>query len=235
MKFSLDESLLWENENWLAINKPPGIATLADRISEWNVLEKIRMRHPEAQVCHRLDKETSGVLILAKNPEAYRHLSLEFQNRRVEKLYHAVVHGMHRFENHTIDAALETRSAPPVKVSSRGKKSITVVQSIQVFGQHTLVACRPLTGRMHQIRVHLAYAGAPIVGDITYGGSPLYLSALKKDYRLKKGDSEKPLMARTALHALTVVFRDFNDEEIKIEAPYPKDFRALVRQLEISG
>lgn len=235
MKFSIDESLLWEDENWLAINKPPGIATLADRISEWNVLEKIRTHHPDAQVCHRLDKETSGVLILAKNPEAYRHLSLQFQNREVEKLYHAVIHGVHQFENFTIDAALDTRAAPPVKIATRGKKSVTVVHSIKIFRQHTLVACRPLTGRMHQIRAHLAYAAAPIVGDIMYGGSPLYLSALKQDYRLKKGTSEKPLMERTALHAMAVTFRDFNGEEVKIEASYPKDFRALLRQLEITG
>jgi 23S rRNA pseudouridine955/2504/2580 synthase len=235
MKFSIEESLLWEDENWLALNKPPGISTLADRSSELNVLEKLRSFYPGVQVCHRLDKETSGVLVLAKNPEAYRHLSLQFQNREVEKLYHAVVHGVHRFENYSIDAALDTRSAPPVKVTTRGKKSVTVVQSINTFRQHTLIACRPLTGRMHQIRVHLAYAGAPIVGDVMYGGSPLYLSALKQGYRLKKGTSEKPLIERTALHALAVIFKDFSGKEVKIQAPYPKDFRALVRQLEITG
>lgn len=235
MKFSIEESLLWEDENWLAINKPPGISTLADRISEFNVLERARSRYPDAQVCHRLDKETSGVLILAKNPEAYRHLSLQFQNREVGKQYHAVVHGVHRFENVTIEAALDTRSAPPVKVTSHGKKSVTLIHTVKIFRQHTLVACRPLTGRMHQIRVHLAYAGAPIVGDAMYGGSPLYLSALKQDYRLKKGTVEQPLMDRTALHALMLTFRDFSGSEVKIEAPYPKDFRALMRQLEITG
>ncbi|MCS6972908.1 MAG: pseudouridine synthase [Cyclobacteriaceae bacterium] len=229
-----EEYLLWEDENWVAINKPPGISTLADRASDLNMLELIRKRYPDAQACHRLDKETSGVLIFARNPEAYRHLSLQFQNRQVEKLYHAVVHGVHRYENFTIDAALDTRDAPPVKVVSRGKKSVTVVSTINVYRQHTLVACRPFTGRMHQIRVHLAYAGTPIAGDTLYGGSPVYLSALKPGFRLKKGTLEQPLMGRAALHALTLDFKDFEGKQIRMEAPYPKDFRALVRQLELT-
>lgn len=231
MKFSLEESLLWEDDNWLAINKPPGISTLTDRINEWNVLEKVRSVYPHAQVCHRLDKETSGVLVLAKSPLAYRHLSLQFQNRRVGKLYHAVVHGVHQFENFTVDVALDTRSAP-VKVVSRGKKSVTVITALKNYRKHTLLECRPLTGRMHQIRAHLAYAGAPIVGDLMYGGQPLYLSSIKEGYRLKKGTSERPLIKRTALHAKHLIFEDFNGNAIKIEAPYPRDFRALLTQLE---
>jgi 23S rRNA pseudouridine955/2504/2580 synthase len=231
MKGLITEHLLWEDDNWLALNKPPHLSTLADRTGQANVLDLVRARYPHAQACHRLDKETSGVLMLAKNPEAYRHLALQFQHRQVEKMYHALVHGVHHFAHHVIEAPLDTRSAPPVRVVTRGKKSVTGVHTLKVYRKHTLVECRPLTGRMHQIRVHLAHAGAPLVGDTLYGGHYLYLSELKAGYRQKKGEQELPLMARTALHALKLAFTDFSEKKITIEAPYPKDFRATLRQL----
>ncbi len=232
MKFTLEEFIIWEDENWLALNKPPLVATLADRVSPFNMLDAVRKFYPSAQACHRLDKETTGVLVLAKNAEAYRHLSLQFQQRQVNKIYHAVVQGVHYFTNQLIEAALDIPKVPPVKVSSRGKKSATRVNSLAQYRKHTLVECQPLTGRLHQIRAHLSHAGAPIVGDTLYGGKPLYLSELKADYRLKKGTAEAPLMGRTALHALRLAFSDLSGKKVELEAPYPKDFRGLLRQLE---
>ncbi|HEU5148838.1 MAG TPA: RNA pseudouridine synthase, partial [Chryseosolibacter sp.] len=86
----------------------------------------------------------------------------------------------------------------------------------------------------HQIRIHLALEKAPITGDETYGGKPFLLSQVKRDYKLKKGTEEEPFMKRMALHAHALQFNDLSDRRHIIEAPYPKDFQALVRQLELN-
>jgi 23S rRNA pseudouridine955/2504/2580 synthase len=230
---SVSNWVIWEDENWMALNKPPLIATLADRTSEINVLSRVRSVYPDAQVCHRLDKETSGVLLVAKNAAAYRHASLQFQHRQVEKVYHAVVHGQHHFKDLAVEIPLETRRGTVVRAVTRGgKKALTHFQTLKIYRQHTLVECRPVTGRTHQVRVHLAYAGAPIVGDLTYGGRPFFLSEIKSTFRIKKGEAEKPLMDRVALHAYSLVFSDLSGDRRTITAPYPKDFRAMIRQLE---
>lgn len=97
---------------------------------------------------------------------------------------------------------------------------------------HTLVECRPVTGRMHQIRIHLTTLKAPITGDETYGGKPFFLSSVKRGFNLKKLTEEQPLVKRMALHAFALHFKDMEGRDHRIEAPYPKDFQALLRQME---
>ena len=92
-KISFNDLIIFEDSDYLAISKPPGISTLEDRQDNFNILSMAKDSYPDIQNCHRIDKDTSGVLVMAKNPEAYRHLSLQFQNREVQKIYHAVVHG----------------------------------------------------------------------------------------------------------------------------------------------
>jgi 23S rRNA pseudouridine955/2504/2580 synthase len=113
-----------------------------------------------------------------------------------------------------------------------GKRSVTVFTSMKAFKRHTLINCRPLTGRMHQIRVHLAYLNAPITGDETYGGKPFYLSSVKKNYKIGKFVEEQPLIQRLALHAYRIKFRMLTGDFKEVIAPYPKDFRVLLHQLE---
>jgi 23S rRNA pseudouridine955/2504/2580 synthase len=99
---------------------------------------------------------------------------------------------------------------------------------------HTLVACTPVTGRMHQIRLHIAYLGAPITGDELYGGKPFFLSHVKKKFNLKKETEEEPLIKRMALHAFSLQFTDLSENTQCVEAGYPKDLAVLLKQLEIN-
>lgn len=227
------DHILFENDDYLVINKPAGLSALSDRKDPGSVLSWAREYWEDSQLCHRLDKETTGVTALAKNQPAYRHLALQFQNRQVQKLYHAVVQGRHQFKEHKVDVELTSGRRGTVHVVPReGKPSQTVFNTTDIYKAHTLVACRPITGRTHQIRVHLSYLGAPIVGDTNYGGRQFYLSQIKSNYNLKKDTEERPLISRLALHASHLQFNLMDGSQKEFEAPYPKDFQVLVNQLD---
>lgn len=232
-KIKFADIIVFEDEDYILVNKPAHVATLADRNDKTNISDMAKTYCHDAQVCHRLDKETSGVLAIAKNPEAYRHLSIQFEKRQVSKQYHAVVDGIHDFKNTIVDQPLVAKGNGQVKINkSDGKDATTSFDTVKAYRQHTLVICKPVTGRMHQIRVHLSHLGAPITGDVQYGGKMFYLSSLKKKYNLKQWTDEQPLIKRFALHAHALEFLLINGEKVKIEAPYPKDMRVLVSQLE---
>lgn len=235
-KVRFEDIIRFEDHDYVVVNKPAFLSTLEDRHEKTNLLALAREYTPDAQVCHRLDKDTSGVLAIAKHPEAYRHLSIQFEKRQVEKVYHAVVDGIHNFSNLLVDAPILKQNDGVVKISRReGKEAQTYFTSLKSYRLHTLMECRPVTGRMHQIRVHLASQGASITGDDTYGGKPFLLSELKRGYNLKKGTEEETFMKRMALHAFSLEFDDLSGKRLKIEAPYPKDMQALIRQLEMNS
>ena len=233
--FDFKDLIVFENDNYVLINKPPYIATLDERTPDAKGMSILRMAkkvYDDAQVAHRLDKETSGVLAIAKNPEAYRHLAIQFEKRQVEKMYHAVTIGIHDFQGVMVDLPILALPTGAVKIDrSGGKEATTIFTTKEVFKQNTLVECMPLTGRMHQIRIHLSCLSAPIVSDTQYGGKMLFLSEIKRDFRLKRHTEELPLIQRVALHAHTLSFRDLNNEIITATAPYPKDIAALLKQL----
>ncbi|MCF6360248.1 MAG: RluA family pseudouridine synthase [Cyclobacteriaceae bacterium] len=232
-ELKLKNWILFEDDDFIVINKPPFLASLDDRSSRFNVNRLAKDYWQDAQMCHRLDKDTSGVLLIAKHPEAYKHASIQFEKRKVDKVYHAVVEGVHEFKNRVINAALITSGKGKVVINQRqGKESETSFMSLGIYNRYSLVECCPVTGRMHQIRVHLAELNAPIVGDEFYGGNPFYLSSIKKKYNLKKGSIENPLIQRFALHAYKLGLTGIDGKAYKFEAPYPKDFRVLVEQLE---
>jgi len=223
--------ILLEDPDYILINKPPFISTLEDRNDPLNILVVAKEYASDAQVCHRLDKDTSGVLAIAKNPAAYRHLSMQFESRAVKKIYHAVVDGTHQFDNLLVDVPILKQSDGTVKISRQGKEAQTYFTTLQLYKQQTLVECRPLTGRMHQIRIHLTRLNAAITGDETYGGKQFFLSSIKRDFKLEKLTEELPLIKRMALHAFSVQFIDLHGHEIVAAAPYPRDFHALLKQL----
>lgn len=230
-KFKIEDSILFEDQDYILINKPPFIATLEDRHDPVNVLEQARQYEPEAQVCHRLDKDTSGVLAIARNAAAYRHLSMQFENREVNKVYHAVADGIHNFSDKLVDAPILKQNDGTVKIARAGKDAQTWFNTLQAFKAHTLVECKPVTGRMHQIRIHLARLDAPITGDSLYGGKPFFVSSVKRGFNLKKMTDEEPLVKRMALHAHSLEFSLLDGKKCLTQAPYPKDFQALIRQL----
>jgi 23S rRNA pseudouridine955/2504/2580 synthase len=219
----------------VVINKPPHVATLDERSDATapSILRAAKAYTDDAQVGHRLDKETSGALAIAKNPDAYRHLAMQFEDRQVTKRYHAVVSGIHDLEGVSVYLPILPLPNGLVKIDrEKGKEAETLFRTLKVFRSHTLVECFPITGRMHQIRIHLSCLKAPIVQDPQYGGKPVLLSQIKRKFNLKQNTEEQPLIGRVALHAHSLTFRRRNDEELTVEAPYPKDFQALINQLE---
>jgi 23S rRNA pseudouridine955/2504/2580 synthase len=231
-KIDFKDLILLENKDYLVINKLPYLSTLDDRHEAQNILDLARQYTPDAQVCHRLDKETSGCLVIAKHPEAYRNIAIQFEDRKVNKIYHAVVEGIHEYKNVLVDRNIHATNKGIAKITKEGKPAQTIFNTLGTYFAHSLIECKPITGRLHQIRVHLAHLKSPICGDEMYGGNPLYLSALKRRFNLKKGTDELPIMQRVSLHAYAIGFEGLDGERIEVQAPYPKDFEVLVKQLE---
>lgn len=236
MKYpSFKDLILFEDDHHIVVNKPPFVASLDERggSGEVNILRLARQYTPDAQVCHRLDKETSGCIIIAKTPEAYRSVSMQFEKRKVKKTYHAVVDGQFTFNELFIDLPILNDGNKSVTIDRKeGKRAETIFNSIKFYRHYTLVECKPITGRMHQIRIHLATQRAAICGDTMYKGKPVYLSSMKKGYRIAKDDEEQPIMKRFALHARHLVFKGMDEQDIIIEAPYPKDYATLIKLLD---
>ncbi|QNL48920.1 RluA family pseudouridine synthase [Olivibacter sp. SDN3] len=225
--------IIYEDQDLIAVNKPPFISSLDEREGgEVNILRMAKQYHTDAQICHRIDKETSGVLLIAKNPASYRSVSIEFEKRRVKKVYHAIIDGHHVFEDMKVDLPILNMGNRNVAIDRvNGKNAETWFKSLRYFKNYTLVECRPVTGRMHQIRIHLATQHASIVGDGLYKGKPVYLSHIKRGYILGKEQEELPIMKRFALHAKELQL-NIHGKKYIIEAPYPKDFSTLLKQLE---
>ena len=235
MKYpKFEDLILFENQDLIVVNKPAFLSSLDEREGgEINLLRLAKQYSADAQICHRLDKETSGALIIAKTPEAYRLVSMQFEHRKVKKTYHAIINGTHVFENLRVDLPILNLGKQNVAISKQdGKKAETIFNSIKFFKHYTLVECNPITGRMHQIRIHLASQRACIAGDEMYGGKPVFLSEIKRGYRIGKDQEELPIMKRFALHAREVSFRINEDTEMTFEAPYPKDFATLLKLLD---
>jgi len=223
--------ILHSDEYYTIINKPAGISTLDDRASDIDILKLARAENPEATPCHRLDKETSGVLVIANHSEAYKYFASKLEKREVKKVYHAVVNGIHSFHDFEASESLNSTGSK-TRVDRSGKPSLTLIQTLEVFKRHTLLKCFPFSGRMHQIRVHLAHHQAPLVSDGLYGGEVAYLSTLKRNFNLGKFDEEQPMIRRMALHAASITFvHPESEESVQVDAPYPKDFEVLVKQL----
>lgn len=234
MKVKLKDIIIFENENYIVVNKPANISSLDERNRDNtnSILKLARDYAGDVQLAHRLDKETSGALAIAKNPEAYRHLSMQFENRQVSKKYHAVVEGVHQFQDVSVYLPILPLKDGMVKIDRQlGKVAETIFNTLDIYNGYTLVQCEPITGRMHQIRIHLTCLKAPIVTDELYGGKMLYLSSLKRKFNLKKDTEEQPIIKRVALHAHSLSFLDINGDTIINSAAYPKDLEVLIRLL----
>jgi len=228
---------LFCDEALIAINKPAGVSSAHDgaRPDERTLVDMLRHEFDAVWPVHRLDRDTSGVMVFARNEDSHRDLSMQFEQRETEKVYHALVKGRPRQNEQVINAPLlanADRKHRTIVDPARGKAAITHAKILQPLGPITLMEARPETGRTHQIRVHLAMINLPIVCDPLYGdGEPVYLSSLKKGYQFR-GREERPLIARLALHAFCLSLRHPQTGQLlRLEAPYPKDFGAAVKQI----
>ena len=233
-------AVLRESGHWLVVDKPPGLPTVPDRAarapSVHGLLEALRPG-ADLRIVHRLDRDTSGCLLLAKGLAAARHFDQLFRSGGVHKEYRALVHGAMNGSARVVELPLGPDPRRPGKVvvatrPTRGARAArTAVQVIDAFAAFTHVRLLPATGRSHQLRVHLAAIGHPIVGDADYGGEALLLSRLKPGYKLRRGVAERPLLARTFLHAASVRFRDLDGGEVTVAAPLPADLQVALRQV----
>ena len=227
--------IIFENDYFIALNKPAGMLSIPDRKqTEVSLKDILIEKYGTIFTVHRLDKETSGVIVFAKDAETHKQLSALFEGREVEKYYEGLVYGSIVPATGTVDAGIMEHPAKNGKMMThkKGKPSVTDYEVLEDFRAFSHVKFRIHTGRTHQIRVHMQQLGHTIVCDELYGDpKPVLLSALKRKYNLsKKEEEEKPLLARLALHSALLIF-NLNGEQYSLEAEAPKDIRALLQQL----
>ena len=231
----LADHVIFENGAFVAINKPAGVLTIPDRAGKEPSLKTfLKQQYGEIFTVHRLDRDTSGLVVFAKTEDAHKQLSQAFEGRDVKKLYLGLAMGKPAQPSGTIDAGIAEH---PVKkglmvVTAKGKASVTDYEVLEQFRFYSWMQFQIHTGRTHQIRVHLKHIGHPIVCDPVYGdGKPVLLSSLKKKYNLSKTEeAERPILARLALHSWKLHFLLF-DQSYELEAPLPKDLKAVLQQL----
>lgn len=233
-KIRFKELILHEDEDYIVINKPGNVSSLHERDPRSKSIFELAKEYCEtATLCHRLDKETSGILLLSKNDAAYKNAAVQFEKRLVNKEYHAVCDGYLQFDDFLIDLPIHSGSSEKVRIDmKKGKESQTIFNTLSIFKNYTLLSCKPITGRMHQIRIHLASQNAVIVGDELYGGTMPMLSKLKRKYNKPKYvEDENPIFKRVALHSKSIELKDLNHKILKVEAPYPNDLEVFIKIL----
>lgn len=233
----LKELIIFENGDFIALNKPSGLLSIPDREGkEISLKDILQEKYNQVFTVHRLDKDTSGVIVFAKNEATHRHLSMQFEERQTEKIYVGLVIGSPVNKKGSINARIaeNTVKRGMMIIHQRGKESLTDYEVLEDFGIYSWMQFRIHTGRTHQIRIHMKDIGHPIVGDELYGdGKPVLLSSLKSKFKLSKNEeAERPLLNRVALHAYKLKFSDTTGKAFELEAPIPKDIRATLQQLE---
>lgn len=229
--------VILETDDFIAVNKPSGLLSIPDRYNERlnSAVRILKTSGKEIFVVHRLDRLTSGILMFAKNAETHQYLSTLFEKREIEKKYTGIVVGRIHEQSGTIDTPIAEHpyKKGEMVVVRKGKPSVTHFETIETFGQYSVVVFRPVSGRTHQIRVHAKHIHHSLACDPVYGdGQPVFLSSFKKNYRLNKpGDLERPLLNRLGLHASSLSFTDRRGNRHFLEAPLPKDMNAVIQQL----
>jgi len=239
--------ILWQSSDAVAVAKPPGLAVIPGRGETTSLLEQLANQlqlpwtgtvDPRLRVVHRLDKETSGVLLMATHIDMQRHLSHQFQNNTIEKEYLALISGRPSADEGEIESPLAPHPTQKKKmaiVKHGGRPARTILKVEETFRDYTLLRVFPKTGKTHQIRVHLQSIGLPLAIDPLYnparGGEPgIFLSSFKRGYRAAERE-ERPLIDRLTLHAHRLTFLNRDGNRITVEAPIPKDLRATFNML----
>ena len=252
-------SLIYEDENIAAVNKSSGIAVSPDRwdpsLERLDKLVEKFLNLEKIYTVHRIDRDTSGLVIFAKNQDTHKTLSAAFEERLIKKRYIAVIRGKPLWSETVCDLPLlpnGNKQHLTIIDKYRGKKSFTRFRLLGSAGNYSILEALPETGRTHQIRVHLASLGHPVVCDELYGRNkpkPVLLSSFKRGWR---GDplDERPLLSRLGLHAAELFLPGYAgsaagtpseaegdtplEPGLSLKAPLPRDLSALVRQMEKS-
>ena len=225
-----------ETDQFIALNKPAGLLSIPDREGKDTSLKNLLQdAFGEIFTVHRLDRDTSGIIVFAKTAETHQFLSKAFEERTVEKYYLGIVNGTLAEKTGTIEVPMMQHPGKMgvMIVDKKGKNSITDYEVIEEFGKYSLVRFRIHTGRTHQIRLHMQHLGHSIVCDGVYGDAqPIMVSSIRRKFKLSKSeDEERPILARLGLHSQRLKFQDTTGETHDLEAEMPKDMRALIQQL----
>ncbi len=220
-------NIVFEDEHILVIDKPAGLVTHPGAGNWEGTLLNALLHHvpgaaglPRAGIVHRLDKDTSGLMVAAKTLQAQTQLVRDLQDRSVKRVYWAVARGHFDHTEGDVDAPIGRHPTQRTKMAvvERGKPALTHWRVLQAYVSCAWVECRLATGRTHQIRVHMAHLGHPLVGDAVYGG---------------RGRPAPPLFHRQALHAVRLgLHHPITGDALEWEAAPPEDFRALLASLE---
>ncbi|MGK0365096.1 MAG: 23S rRNA pseudouridine1911/1915/1917 synthase [Saprospiraceae bacterium] len=236
MKKKLD--IIFEDEHLIIVAKPQHILAIPDRheVEKPNVLSMLRKQFGDIFTVHRIDKETSGVMVFARNEFTHKELSLQFQNREVKKVYTALVDGTLLKQTGIIEAPLlnNLASSGKVVVNKAGKACETHYEVIEQFRDYAIVEFDLKTGRTHQIRAHSLHIGHPLMTDKIYGKREEFMlsSVKRKKYSAGKNQVERALLNRSSLHASHLTFtHPHTKETVSFTAELPKDLRATVTQL----
>ncbi len=229
-------AIVFEDADLLVVNKAAGMVVHVGAGVKSGTLVNALLHHVATLsgvggelrpgIVHRLDKMTSGLVIVAKNDAAHRRLSEEFKSREVHKIYVALVHGRVANDRGQISKPVGRDPLHRTRMKAGGmaaRQALTRYQVVRRFAHFTLVEAEPETGRTHQIRVHLASTGHPVVGDVTYGAPA----------KLRIGETEVATLPRTFLHAARLAFKHpRTDQPLRFEAPLPEELTAFLNQVE---
>ncbi|MDR2150399.1 MAG: RluA family pseudouridine synthase [Spirochaetaceae bacterium] len=228
MKQNQAFSLVYEDAHIVVVNKASGIAVGGDR---WDSSkDRLDRLLAPVWVVHRIDKDTSGLVVFAKDAGTHKNLSCAFEQHKVNKTYHAIVNGRPSWKETSCELPLVVdgdKQHRTIVDKYQGKKALTHCKVLSFAGNYSVVELRPQTGRTHQIRVHLASLGHPVVCDPLYGTmKPVYLSQFKRAWH---GDlaRERPLLSRLGLHASSLQIPGYD----VFNAPLSRDMQALFAQM----
>ncbi len=232
-----NEHIILETPDFVVVNMPSGLLTIPDRHNNELPCLQTSMKNAYGEIftVHRLDRDTSGIILFARNEAAHKYYSQLFESRNVKKFYLAFVSGQLVPKQGSVNEPIMDHPVVKGKMvtNRKGKSALTDYQVQEEFGLFSLVKLQIHTGRNHQIRVHMKHLGHPVAVDELYGSdTPVMLSAIKKKFKLgKHTEEERPLLSRLALHAAQLSFTDQQGKEHLVEAPLPKDMQAVLTQL----
>lgn len=230
--------LIHEDEHILIVTKPAGLLTIPDRFgNKQSLVSALQAKYGKVFIVHRLDRETSGILVFARNEAAHRHLSMQMEHHTADKFYLVLLDGVLHHDEGEIDKPIGEHPSIPGKmaVMNSGKPSLTFYRAVERFEHFTLAEAQIKTGRTHQIRVHFQSIGYPLAIDALYGRREHLMLSEIKGRKYKSGkftEEERPLMSRSSLHAARLRLQHPASGEImEFRSELPKDFAAVLSQL----